>query len=73
MGVVPRQVGEQFLITSDRAADGVTARRAPPRLQETFQVWTGRGWSTTVGDAQAFVTLDEAEDYLRSHFAQIMA
>lgn len=73
MGVVPRQSGERFVITSDREAGDAVHRRAPRHLPDVYQVWTGKNWSKATDEAKSFATMDEAEEYLRAHFAQIMA
>ncbi len=73
MGVMTRRVGEAFVITSDRDANGVHAKSVKKRLIDTYQVWTGKQWSSTAEEAMTFVSIDAADDYLRANFAKIMA
>lgn len=73
MGILSRKLGDRFVITSDRDADGNTSRRAPARLSDDYQVWTGTRWSISPGDAQQFATLDEADEYVRANYVRVMA
>jgi hypothetical protein len=66
-----RKQGEQFVITSDRALADAPSKHAPKRSSEIGYVWTGSAWSTTVAEAKAFHTLDEADEYTRLNYAQI--
>ncbi len=71
MGIIPRRVAENFVITSDR--DDTNSRRAPPRLLDTYLVWTGDAWSKAVDQGRRFETLEDAEDYLRVHMKEILS
>ena len=74
MGVMPRESGEKFIITSDRVAGELPSNRIPKKpLLEVFQVWTGRGWSATITDATFFTTIDVADEYIRANYARVMA
>jgi hypothetical protein len=73
MGIMSRRVGERFVITSDRDAEGVEAKTVKKRLNDTYQVWTGSKWSAVVDDAQSFSSMDDADEYVRANFARIMA
>ncbi len=73
MGVMARQAGEEFIITSDRVAGEVPSIRAPKkRVSEVYQVWTGNAWSETMTEAKTFTTLDVADEYVRAHYGQVM-
>lgn len=73
MGVMARQVGELFIVTSDRDAEGVHAKTVRKRLLDTYQVWTGSQWSTVASEAVTFTTMDEADEYVRANYTRIMA
>ena len=71
MGIMTRRQGEGYVITSDRVSHTASAKRAPRRIAEVFQVWTGTAWSTDLASALSFHSIDEADEYVRSHFAQV--
>jgi hypothetical protein len=71
MGILTRKQGDVFVITSDRPSGASRTNRAPHRLAETYEVWTGTGWSPTIADAISFTSLDAADDYVRMNFAQV--
>jgi len=70
MGILTRPQGKQFVISSDHT-DEMSAKRAPRRLTEEYQVWTGAQWSMDMTDAMLFESLDDADDYVRSNYAKI--
>jgi hypothetical protein len=71
MGIMTRRQGEGYVITSDRASHASPTKRAPRKIAEVFQVWTGTIWSADLTAAIVFPTIDEADEYVRSHFAQV--
>jgi hypothetical protein len=73
MGILTRQQGEVFVITSDRASGSPLTTRAPTRfrLADAYEVWTGACWSPTKADAVSFASLDAADEYVRANFAKI--
>jgi hypothetical protein len=71
MGILTRQQGDAFVITSDRTADAVASRQAPRRLSDVYQVWTGVAWSTNMAEALSFVSLDAADEYVRANFSKV--
>ena len=71
MGVMARKQDELFIITSDRISGDLPSKRAP-RMSENLQVWTGDRWSSDMADAKTFTTLDEADEYVRTNYAQVM-
>ncbi|HEY5315295.1 MAG TPA: hypothetical protein VIK18_22375 [Pirellulales bacterium] len=73
MGILSRAQGDQYVITSDRSSDGSPSSRIQKRLSETYQVWTGDKWSTAMADAKTFKTMDDADEYVRANYAQVMA
>lgn len=63
MGVMIRNQGLLFVITSDRVAGDLPTRSAPKRRAvEVYRVWTGDKWSTVMSDAKTFKTEDEADE-----------
>lgn len=73
MGILTRQHGSKYVISSDRAMDGVDTKRAPRLRAEFYQVWTGSKWSAEAADAQFFDSLDDADEYVKSHYSSISA
>ncbi|HEX4131151.1 MAG TPA: hypothetical protein VHZ24_14015 [Pirellulales bacterium] len=73
MGVMTRKSGENFIITSDRVSGEAPTNSAPKkRATETYLVWTGNGWSDRATEAKIFSDLDGADDYVRSHYTEVM-
>ena len=70
MGIMTRQQGKQFVITSDRSLDDAPSR-APKKYTDFSLVWTGDAWSKTLADAKSFVTAEEADEYTKANYAQI--
>ncbi len=73
MGIMTRQHGETYVITTDRLSHGTPTARAPKRLTDAYRVWTGESWSTVMADAKIFATLDTADEYVKANYAQISA
>ncbi len=71
MGILTRQQGENYVISSDRSTTESPSRKAPARLSENYSVWTGVGWSDNHGEAIGFPSLAEADEYVRANFAKI--
>jgi hypothetical protein len=71
MGILTRQQGDVFVITSDRPSDASPTMRAPARMSEVYEVWTGVRWSTNRADAIGFSSLDEADEYIRANFVKV--
>ena len=71
MGILTRKQGEVFVITSDRCADSSPTTRAPARLSDTYEVWTGVRWSSTKAEAINFASLADADEYVRANFAKV--
>jgi len=73
MGVMARKQGDSFVITSDRVTDDLPSKVAPKRkVGDVFRVWTGRNWSSVLTDAEAFKTMDEADEYVKSNSSRLM-
>lgn len=73
MGVMVRNQGEQFVITSDRVAGDLPSKSAPKRrATEVYQVWTGDHWSAVASEAKTFDSMDEADEYVKLHSKQVM-
>jgi hypothetical protein len=71
MGILTRKQGEQFVVSSDHASPGSTKTRAPRRLNEPYQVWTGAVWSSDMAQAVLFDSLDDADEYVRSNYSTL--
>jgi hypothetical protein len=56
MGVMSRDRGDVFVITSDRQPDDSPTKRAAKSLSGTYLVWTGKSWSPAMADAMTFAT-----------------
>ena len=73
MGVMVREQGERFVITSDRRSGDSPSKVAPKKPNDgVFQVWTGNKWSTITADAITFEAIEEADDYIRENSGQLM-
>ena len=73
MGIMTRQLGETYVITSDRLSHDTVTARPPKRLTDAYRVWTGSGWSTVMADAKIFNTMDTADEYVKANYAQVSA
>ena len=71
MGILTRQQDDDFVITSDQPRGASAKTRAPARLNDSYEVWTGDRWSTTKADAIRFTSLEAADEYVRANFAMI--
>ncbi len=71
MGILTRRQDDMFVITSDQPAGTSAKTRAPARLNDDYEVWTGTGWSTSKAEAISFATLDAADEYVRANYAKI--
>jgi hypothetical protein len=71
MGILTRRQDNVFVITSDRTLGASPTARAPARLPEDYQVWTGQRWSTTQADAVTFASLEAADEYVRANFSKV--
>ena len=72
MGVMPRILDEQYVITSDRSPDEVVVKRAAKRMSSTYQVWTGECWSPDMTEAKTFKTMEQADEYIRANSNRVM-
>ena len=72
MGVMTRDRGEVFVITSDRTPGEVKSARTAKKLSTTYLVWTGDGWSAAMVDAKAFETEEAADEYIRANADRVM-
>jgi hypothetical protein len=70
MGILTRRQGPSYVITSDHTADE-SKKHAPRRLADVYHVWTGATWSDNMADAMTFVSLDEADDYVRANYGKV--
>jgi len=72
MGIMTRQRGTTFVITSDRSTGEARTKKAPKRKSsDTYEVWTGEVWSALTNYAKTFETLEDGDEYIRAHFAQV--
>jgi len=72
MGVMTRDRGEVFVITSDRNPDEAQTKRVAKKMSNTFWVWTGDSWSAVMTDAKTFETMDAADEYIRANSGRVM-
>ena len=72
MGVMTRDRGDVFVITSDRIAGEAKSTRAAKNLSPTYLVWTGDEWSSAMTDAKTFATEDAADEYIKVNSSRIM-
>jgi hypothetical protein len=73
MGVMTREQGGLFVITSDRGVEDAPTKMAPKRRSETIlRVWTGSCWSTDSTTAMTFATAEAADDYTKDNLARVM-
>jgi hypothetical protein len=73
MGILTRKHGEEFVISSDHGAPTASSARAPRRMNDIYQVWTGSEWSANIDDAVRFGSLDDADDYVRVNYQKLNA
>lgn len=73
MGILTRKQGEQFLISSDHGMAGASSTRAPRRINDIYQVWTGTEWSLNIIEALLFGSLDDADEYVRANYSRLNA
>jgi len=73
MGVMAREQGELYVITSDRTWGDSPSKTAPKKPNDgVYQVWTGDKWSTITTDAITFEAIEEADEYIRKNSGRIM-
>jgi hypothetical protein len=73
MGILTRQQGDVYVISSDRLSTELSTRKAAARLSENYAVWTGTAWSDHHNEAIGFASLADADEYVRANFAKITA
>ena len=71
MGILTKKWNDSYIITSDRTAEGQPSKRAPRRMSEIYQVWTGSDWSVNSAEALSFASLDAADEYVRANYARV--
>lgn len=71
MGILTLRQGDVFVIASDRTSDAAPSKQAPRRQIAICQVWNGASWSTNIGEAMSFISLDQADEYVRANFAKV--
>jgi hypothetical protein len=72
MGVMTRDRGEVFVITSDRRLGDTKDTRVAKRLSATYLVWTGDSWTSVMSDAKTFETEKAADNYIRANSDRVM-
>jgi hypothetical protein len=72
MGVMTRDRGEVFVITSDRNPDEAPSKRVAKKMSNSYWVWTGESWSAVMADARTFATMDAADEYIRANSERVM-
>ncbi len=71
MGILTRKQNERFVISSDLTDPLAKGKRAPNRVNTAYLVWTGLTWSPNNSEAQFFDSLDDADEYVRAHYAEL--
>jgi hypothetical protein len=73
MGVMAREQGELYVITSDRTLGDSPSKIAPKKPNDiVYQVWTGDKWSTITTDAITFEAIEEADEYIKENSGRLM-
>jgi hypothetical protein len=72
MGVMARDQGEVFVVTSDRILGETKNARAAKKMSSTYIVWTGDSWSSVMIDAKTFETMEAADEYIRANADRVM-
>ena len=73
MGVMAREQGELYVITSDRTLGDSPSKIAPKRPTDgVYQVWTGDKWSPITTDAITFEAIEEADEYIKENSGRLM-
>ena len=72
MGILTRRQGTKFVISSDRDLNEQGNKRAPRIQSDVYQVWTGNEWSTNQSDALSFDSLDNADEYVRANYSNVV-
>jgi len=72
MGVMARDQGDVFVVTSDRILGEPKNTHAAKRMSSTYLVWTGDSWSPVLADAKTFETGEAADDYIRANSNRVM-
>jgi hypothetical protein len=73
MGIMARRQGDQYVITSDRMSHATPTLRAPRRMSDSYQVWTGSCWSTNIDEAMKFGSPELADEYMRANYGKVTA
>jgi hypothetical protein len=72
MGVMARDQGDEFVVTSDRTLGESKNTHAAKKLSRTYLVWTGDSWSSVMADAKTFATAEAADEYIRVNSERVM-
>lgn len=72
MGVMARDQGDVFVVTSDQILGEAKNLRAAKKMSSTYLVWTGESWSAVMADAKTFETAEAADDYIRANHQRLM-
>lgn len=73
MGILTRQLGTHFIISSDQDLDQKGTKRAPRFQSDVYRVWTGMDWSTNQSEALSFESLDDADEYVRANYSKVVS
>ena len=72
MGILTLQQDGKYVISSDRNIAAAPVSRPPKwRPSTDYRVWTGDKWSLVKTDAMTFVTLDDADEYVKAHYGRL--
>jgi hypothetical protein len=72
MGILTLQQDGKYVISSDRSITDAPVNRPPKwRPSSDYQVWAGDRWSLVKTDAMTFVTLDDADEYVKANYSRL--
>lgn len=72
MGILTLQLDGKYVVSSDRCVTDAPVNRPPKgRPSADNLIWTGSAWSAVKTDALTFGTLDEADEYVKAHYARL--
>jgi hypothetical protein len=72
MGILTLQQDGKYVISSDRRMTDAPVNRPPKgKAYDAYEVWTGTSWSSTKSEAMTFITLDEADEYVKTNYRHL--
>jgi hypothetical protein len=72
MGILTLEQDGKYVISSDRRVTDAPVNRPPKgRPSGDYQVWTGDRWSLVRSEAMTFVSLGEADEYVKANYRRL--